>query len=585
MLNVEIAEIFEAIGDLLELKGVNRFRVIAYRRAGQTLRDLSEPVEAVAERDELDSLSGIGKDLAQKIRDYIETKHIKQYDDLKAEFPEGILDLLRIPGIGPKTLALIYNELGVGSGDDLLTAIEDGRLIELPGIQEKTLENIRKGLAFIASSGGRRLLGEALPPVEDLLQAVRRIPGVKRAETAGSLRRMQETIGDVDILAALEHVAKGNESKGKDVVKAFTELPQVAEVLAQGDTKGSIRLGDNLQVDLRVVDEDEFGAALQYFTGSKAHNVKVRGLARQMGLKINEYGVFKGKKKIAGKTEDEVYAALGLPLFEPELREDRGEVEAARAGRAKRGKLPKLVTLKDLKGEIHVHTEWSDGEGALEEVALQAKAAGCEYVALTDHSVTERIANGLSVERMWKKIEAVEALNKKRIGIEVFKAAEVDILPDGKLDYPDDLLEALDVVVASVHSGFKQTSDKMTGWIVDALDHPRVHVLGHPTGRLINAREPYAVDLDRVMAKAAERGVALEINGSYQRLDLSDVHARRGLKLGAILCLSTDAHRLAAVGRFELAVATARRAWVQASDVLNAKPLVSFKKWLAERRG
>lgn len=579
LLNTEIAEIFEAIGNLLEIRGENQFRIIAYRRAGQILRDLSESIESVADRNELDSISGIGEDLAQKIRDYIETRQIKQYEVLRAELPEGILDLLRIPGVGPKTISLFYNELGVGSADELLVAIRNGSLIELPGIKEKTIENIRKGLEFIASSEGRNLLGDVLPLVDDLIQAVRRISNVKRVGVAGSLRRMQETIGDVDILATTKR-----QIERKGVIELFTELPQVAKVLAQGNTKSSVRLSNGLQVDLRVVDEGEFGSAMQYFTGSKAHNVKIRGLARKLGLKVNEYGVFKGKKKIAGKTEEEVYSALGLPWFEPELREDRGEIEAVQIGRSNRGKLPNLVKLKDIKGEIHVHTEWSDGEGTIEEVALQAKAAGCEYVAHTDHSVTERIANGLSIERMWKKIEAIDALNKKRIGIEVFKAAEVDILLDGKLDYPDDLLDALDIVVASIHSGFKQTPDKMTGRINDALNHPRVHVLAHPTGRLLNSRESYEVDLDYVMATAAENGVALEINGSYQRLDLSDVHARRALELGAIFCLSTDAHRLTAVGRFELAVATARRAWIKKSDVLNTKPLLPFKAWLAQRR-
>ncbi len=552
---------------------------MAYRRAGQILRDLSEPIEAVAERNELDSITGIGEDLAQKIRDYINTREIKQYEILRAELPEGILDLLRIPGVGPKTIALFYNELGVGSIDELLVSIRDGNLSKLPGIKGKTVENIRKGLAFIASSDGRNLLGDVLPLIDDLIRALRRISGIKRAEVAGSLRRMQETIGDVDILATIKP-----KIKGKEVIELFTELPQVAKVLARGNTKGSVLLNNGFQVDLRVVSEDEFGSAMQYFTGSKAHNVKIRGLARKLGLKINEYGVFKGKKKIAGKTEEEVYATLGLPHFEPELREDRGEIEAAYLGQSKRGKLPSLVKLKDIKGEIHVHTEWSDGVGTIEEVALQAKAAGCEYVAHTDHSITERIANGLSIDRMWKKIEEIDALNKKGIGIEILKAAEVDILSDGKLDYPDDLLDALDVVVASIHSGFKQKSDKMTGRIVDALNHPRVHVLAHPTGRLLNSREPFAVDLDTVMATAVENGVALEINGSYQRLDLSDVHARRALELGAIFCLSTDAHRLAAVGRFELAVATARRAWIKKSDVLNTKPLTSFKTWLAQRR-
>ncbi|MFQ5915928.1 MAG: DNA polymerase/3'-5' exonuclease PolX [Nitrospinota bacterium] len=579
MLNAEIADIFEAIADLLDLKGENRFRIVAYRRAGQTLRDLSEPVEAVAGRDELTSLPGIGKDLAQKIRDYIATGRIEQYEKLKAEVPPGLTDLLRVPGLGPKTLALIHQELGVGSAEDLRAVIEDGRLLSLPGVQEKTVENIRKGLEFIAASGGRRLLGEVLAPVQEILSAVRKIPGVRRAEPAGSLRRMAETIGDVDLLASLKPPAEG-----KDVVRAFTELAQVNEVLARGETKGSVRLGDNLQVDLRVVPEGDYGSALQYFTGSKAHNVKVRGLARQKGLKINEYGVFRGKKKLAGRTEKEVYSALGLAYVEPELREDRGEVEAAQEGKPLNGNLPKLVRVSDLRGELHVHTEWSDGEGNLREVALRAKAAGYEYVALTDHSVSERVARGLSADRLRRQMEQIDALNREGLGIRILKGAEVDILGKGELDYPDDLLMGLEVVIAAVHSGFKQSADRMAGRILDALDHPAVHILAHPTGRLINAREPYAVDLERVMAKAAERGVALEVNGSHQRLDLSDVHARRALELGASLCLSTDAHRLEAIGGIELAVAQARRAWARKLDVLNTKTSSKLLEWLGTRR-
>ena len=574
MLNAQIADIFEGIADLLELKGENRFRIVAYRRAGQTLRDLSEAVEAVAERDELLSLPGIGKDLAQKIRDYIATGHIKQYESLKAEFPPGLTDLLRIPGLGPKTLALIHKELDVGNADELRAAIEDGRLLTLPGVQEKTVENLQKGLDFIAASGGRRLLGEVLEPVQELLATLRKIRGVGRAELAGSLRRMQETIGDVDLLASLKPRAKG-----KDVVRAFTEVPQAAEVLAKGETKGSVRLADGLQVDLRVVPRSDYGAALQYFTGSKAHNVEVRGRARQKGLKINEYGVFRGKRKLAGRTEEEVYGALGLAYIEPELRENRGEVETAQEK-----KLPRLVRKSDLRGDLHVHTEWSDGEGTLREVALRAVAARYEYVALSDHSVSQRVARGLSADRLWRKLEEVDALNKEDLEIRVFKAAEVDIRADGRLDYPDDLLMALEVVVAAVHSGFKQSSDRMTGRILDALEHPAVHILAHPTGRLINAREPYAVDLDRVMAKAAERGVALEVNGSYQRLDLSDVHARRALELGATLSLATDAHRLDAIGRTELMVAQARRAWARKPDVLNTKTLPKLLDWLSRPR-
>ncbi|MBI2880763.1 MAG: DNA polymerase/3'-5' exonuclease PolX [Candidatus Tectomicrobia bacterium] len=574
MRNAEIADIFEGIADLLDLKGENRFRIVAYRRAAQTLRDLSEPVEAVAERDELTQIPGIGKDLAQKIRDYIAKGRIEQYEKLKAEFPPGLTELLKIPGLGPKTLAMLHRERGVGSVEDLRAALEEGSLLGLPGVQEKTVENLRKGLAFITASGGRRLLGEVFAPVQELLSAVRKIPGVGRAEAAGSLRRMMETVGDVDLLASIK-----GKAQGKEVVRAFTEIPQVAEVLARGETKGSVRLGDGLQADLRVVADGEFGAALQYFTGSKAHNVKVRGLARQKGLKINEYGVFRGERKLAGKTEKEVYAALGLAYVEPELREDRGEVEAALEG-----KLPRLVERSDLRGELHVHTEWSDGEGSLREVALKAKAAGYEYVALTDHSVSQRVARGLSADRLRRKLEEIDALNREGPGIRVFRAAEVDILADGSLDYPDDLLKELDVVVAAVHSGFKQSADRMTGRILDALDHPCVHILAHPTGRLLQAREAYAVDLERVLAGAAERGVALEVNGSYQRLDLSDVHARRALDLGATLCLSTDAHRLEAVGRTELAVGQARRAWAKKSDVLNTKPTPKLLEWLSGRR-
>ena len=571
MLNNQIADLFEAIADILDLKGENPFRVSAYRRAARSLRDLSEAVEAVAARDALQTLPGIGKDLALKIQTYIETGKIEQYEKLIQEFPPDLLDLLHLPGLGPKTLAVFHRKLGVSNADDLQAVIENGRLLALPGVKEKTVENLQKGLVLRASGAGRRLLGDVYPIVQELLHAVRSLPGVTRADAAGSVRRMRETIGDVDLVAASK--------KGEAVVQGFRRLPPVEEILAAGKTKGSVRLEGGLQVDLRVVQQKDYGAALHYFTGSQAHNVRVRGLARDQGFKINEYGVFRGKKRVAGATEEDVYGALGLDYIEPELREDRGEVEAADSH-----ELPRLIEESDLRGDLHVHSNWSDGQGTLREVAEHAAAQGYAYVGITDHSYSSRVARGLSAERLWKKLEEVDALNREGLGVRILRAAEVDIRTGGGLDYDDDLLSALDLVIVSIHSGFKQSTDRMTGRILDALDHPAVHLLTHPTGRLIQAREAYALDLDRVLVRAAERGVALEINGNPRRLDLNDVQGRRAKEMGVLLALGTDAHRLDTIGRMTYAVGQARRAWVEKKDVVNTKTLKQFLKWLDRRR-
>lgn len=569
--NLQLAALFEQIADMLEIKGENRFRILAYRRAADSLSDLAEDVADVVRRDAATEIPGIGKDLAQKMREFVETGRLAYCDRLAKEIPEGLTDLLQIRGLGPKTLAVFHEKLKIKNLAGLEKALRSGRLAGLPGVREKTLENIRRGIDLYKSGMERRRLGEVLEPVEELRAAMAGFPGVRRVEVAGSLRRLRETVGDADLLA----VARD----GRAAVRHFTQLPGVEKVLAAGGTKGSVEIEDGFQVDLRVVPAESFGAALQYFTGSQAHGVRVRQLAKERGLKLNEYGVFRGKKRIAGRNEAGVYKALGLPFIPPELREDRGEVEAA----LKR-KLPKaLVALADIQGDLHTHSDWSDGHAPVAEMAEAAAALGYRYLAVTDHSVSSRIAGGLSLARLEKKRAEVAKLKKRLRKIHLLMGAEVDIRPDGALDYPDEVLRSLDVVIVAVHSAMGQGRDKMTGRILDALDHPGVHILGHPTGRLIGERAPYALDVDRVLERCAERGVAVEVNGSYRRLDLNDVYARRAMEMGCEVVIGSDAHEPSALAGVRLAVGQARRGWVEKERVVNCLSYAKLKRWLGNR--
>ncbi len=557
MKNKEIAEIFESLADILEITDQDPFRVGAYRKVARIVNDLPTDVAELAASGALTDIAGIGKGTAARIEEYLATGSIAAYDDARKTVPAGLVELLSVPGLGPKTIGLLWRQLGVKSLRGLKRAIRGQRILELPGIGPKKVENIEAGVRAYESRSGRLTLGGVLPTARAVLDALRALPGVERADLAGSVRRWRETIGDIDVLAASR--------KPATVIRAFIGLPLVDEVLAAGTTKASVRVAGALQIDLRVVRPASYGAALMYFTGSKAHNVRLRGLAQDNGLKLNEYGLYRGTRAVAAKTEEAVYGKLGLPLVPPELREDRGEVEAALAGA-----LPNLLESRHIRGDLHLHSNWSDGASSIKEIVRATRARGYAYAAVTDHTRSLGIAHGLSIERLEKQLEEIAAINRRLKGFTVLSGAEVDILADGRLDLPDEMLDRLDVVIASIHSGFQQPEDRITGRIVSAIENPRVDIIGHPTGRLLGSRPEYAVNLDRVMEAAARTRTALEINCYHERLDLNDVNARRAAELGIRLALGTDAHHCDQLWMMDLGVATARRAWVGPLSVLNA---------------
>jgi DNA polymerase (family 10) len=562
------------MADVLELRGENPFRIRAYRRAARTLEALTEDVALVAREGRLDDIPGIGRDLAGKIAEYLRTGRMKDLAAATRGIPPGVVELMHVPGIGPRTAKLLFDEEGIKGIDDLERRARAGTLKGVPGIQAKTEQNILRGIRLVRGGQERMSLGKALVLGQEIVRALERVSSVERVSVAGSLRRMKETVGDVDLLVT--------SSRPERVMHAFTHLDAVADVVERGETKAAIRHREGIQVDLRVVDPRCFGAALVYFTGSKAHNIRLRARAMKRGLKISEYGVFRGARarRIAGATEEEVYAAVGLPWIPPELREDRGEIDAAAAGT-----LPDLVALSDVRGDFHCHTNASDGQHSVEALVAAAERRGYAFVAVTDHSPSTRVTGGLDVPALRRHLAKVRAVQAKHPRITVLAGSECDILPDGSLDYPDAVLAELDVVVAAVHSRFKQTRVEMTRRIVKALEHPSVTVLGHPTGRLIGERAPYDVDLERVLRAAARHGKAVEINGYPERLDLDDVHARRAQELGVSIALGTDTHMLDHLGYMELAVATARRGWVEKAAVVNTWSREKLAAWLAARRG
>jgi len=568
--NFEIARLFDEIADLLELREENPFRIRAYRRAAQNVASLTEDVAARIERGE--KIAGIGKDLAEKIQTYLQTGTLPDLEALRREIPAGVVTLTRIQGLGPKTARLLYERLGVDSVEALEEACRSGRVLEVPGIRDRTRENILKGIETWKAGQARMPLGKALPLAQRLLENLANLEEVRAIEVAGSIRRRRETIRDIDILVTSSRPAK--------VMEAFVSLPEVASVLAHGETKSSIRHREGIQVDLRVVEPEAFGAALQYFTGSKAHNIRVRELAVRKGLKVSEYGVFEEKTdtRVAGRTEEEVYQAVGLPWIAPELREDLGEIEAAL-----KGQLPALVTTEAIRGDLHAHTNWSDGHHPLEALIEAAEARGYEYIIVSDHSRSSTVAGGLTPEELREQIAAIRAL-QARHRIRILAGSECDILADGRMDFPDDLLAELDIVLAAVHSRFKQSREEMTARICRALEHPYVNIFVHPTGRLIGERDPYDVDLDQVFETARRHGKAVEINASPTRLDLNDHHARRARELGVLLAIDTDTHFLDQLENMELGVAVARRAWVGPDQVVNTLPLDRLLAWAGQGR-
>ena len=568
--NAELARMFERIADALEIKGETGFRVAAYERAARALESLDKDASDLAAAGTLREVPGIGVGTAEKIEEYLKTGRMKRYDEALAGIPPGLMDLLEVPGLGGKTIRLAWTELGVKGPADLKQAIADGRLAALKGMGEKKADNIRRGMELRRKSAERIPIYEAMTIADRLLPYLKKHPGLVRVEPAGSLRRMRETIGDIDLLAAGKN--------GAALIAHFTACPEVERVLAAGGTKSSILvrgLSGPRQVDLRVVAPESFGAALQYFTGSKDHNIKLRGMAKERGLKISEYGVFRGARRIAGRDEEGVYRSLGLPFIPPEMREDRGEVELGLAG-----KLPPIVGYGDIRGDLHMHSRHSDGRQTIAELARAARKMGYAYLAVCDHSRSAAYAGGLSIETLRKEMKEIDALNARLKDFTILRAAEVDIRTDGRLDFPDAVLKELDLTVASIHSGFKKNA---TERIVAALRNPWVDVIGHPTGRLISGRAGYEMNIETVIRAAAEHGKALELNAYYDRLDLDEVNLKKAGDLGVMISLGTDTHAADGPAMMRFGVGIARRAWLGRSDILNCLTAAGIKKWRVNR--
>jgi len=566
--NREVAKVLYEIADFLEIKGVP-FKPRAYRKAAQSIETLSEDIQSIYKRDELRKIPGIGASIAAKIEELLETGSLEYLEELREELPEGLRELMEIEGIGPKTALKLYEKLKISSIDELEATAREGRISSLEGFGKRTEENILKGIELYRSAQERVLLGFILPVAQGMEERLREFEPVARVSLAGSIRRRKETIGDIDIVAVSEEPLR--------VMDFFTELPEIKKVLMKGTTRSSVLLTSNLQVDLRVVEKESFGSALQYLTGSKDHNIVLRDLAISKQWKLSEYGLFDRETdgRIAGETEEGIYQSLGLSYIEPELRENRGEIEASLQGR-----LPDLVKYGEIRGDLHVHSDWSEGAHSIEEMAEAAKSLGYEYLALCDHSKTLQIAHGMAEEDFRERDKEIESVNREIGGITVLSGVEVNIDSGGRLDIRDEVLKDLDVVVASVHSGFKQPKEKMTERILTAMHNDYVDIIGHPTGRLINKRAPYQVDLPRVFETAAELGVFLEINAFPDRLDLSDVNLFEARNYDVKFSINSDAHNKNHLRYVELGVATARRGWLEKKDIINTSSLKELRKLL-----
>jgi DNA polymerase (family 10) len=576
MKNKEIAQIFWEIASLLSLKNENPFRIRAYEKAAQVIESLPQPIEEIYEEGKLQTLPGIGSGMVEKISEYLSTGSLKYLEDLRKEIPAGLLEIMSIPGMGPKKAKLVYDKLHITSIAELEKAAKEGKLRHLEGFGEKTEQNILRGIQLKQQVKGRVLLFEGLRVANSIVEELKKLDEVVQISPAGSIRRKKETIGDIDILVT---VKRGKEQK---VMDRFTHLPIVKEVLASGVTKSSIITEEGIQVDLRVVDPNQYGAALQYFTGSKEHNIALRELANKKKLTISEYGVFKvgeKEKPIAGKTEEEVYRVLGLDYIPPELRENRGEIEAAAEH-----KLPKLVKEEDILGDTHIHSKYSDGGNSITEIIEKARQMKLSWVIVCDHSQSLKVAGGVSVKDLYKKIEEINKMKIVVKDVRVLCGMEVDILPDGRLDYPDEVLKDLDFVIAAVHTGFKQSEEQMTNRVMKAMENKYVHALSHPSGRLIGKRDPYAINMDKILKKAAEMGVWLEINAFPERLDLNDIYSKKAKEMGILLAIGTDAHNLTQMEYLYQGVYVAQRAWLEKKDVINTYPYEELLKLLKYRR-
>jgi DNA polymerase (family 10) len=574
MKNASISELFSEMADIMEILGDDPFRINSYRKVARVIGDMPTDVEEMLTTGRLAEAPGVGKSSLAKIEEFIKTGKITAHQELLKKIPQTLLELLKIPGMGPKGVKAVYEKLKIKNIVGLKTAIEKGRLATLPGFGEKKASVIARGIEFLAKSTGRIRLDQAFEAANMVIESVRELSGVGKIQFAGSLRRYTETIGDVDVLIA----AKG----GKKIIDAFVGTKFVQEVLSAGRTKGSAIIATSscpVHVDVRVLPDESFGAALQYFTGSKQHNVHLREMAVKAKLKLSEYGLFRGKKMIAGTAEEQIYNKLKLDYIDPILREDRGEIEAAL-----KHSLPELIRLEDVKGDFHIHTVASDGACEIGELAEAARKRGYKFICITDHSVSSAIAHGLTAARMAKHIEHIRRVAERTKNIAVFAGAEVDILADGSLDYDNKLLSELDFVVASIHSGMTSSRERVTSRTLKAMDNPYVQCIGHPTGRLIGEREPMDIDMQAVIKHAAQTHTALEVNASPYRLDLKDVHCKMAVEAGVKLVIGTDAHKLPQLAYVGFGVATAGRGWATKSDIINTLPLAKLKSWLAAKR-
>jgi DNA polymerase (family X) len=572
MKNSEIARVFHDMADLLELKGENVFKIRAYRRAAQVIEHLPKEMAVMLEQGEdFQKIPAVGEAIAKKSAELITTGKLEAYENLKAEFPEGITRLLEIPGIGPKTAHLLSSELKITSTEQLEDAINDGKVAHLFRMGEKTAQNLRHKIQAMRRKDQRIPIGQALPIVEDILNTLSSLPGVKNMTSAGSLRRFRETVGDIDIMGTADNPEK--------LINEFVALPVVKEVLAKGPTKASVILSPGLQADLRMVEHDSFGSLLQYFTGSKEHNIALRTKYQKKGLKLSEYGITDVSRDKLEKfaTEEAFYRRLGMQYIPPEIREDQGEIELS-----ERNAIPRLVDLRDIKGDFHAHSKWSDGNNTIEEMAVAAKNEGYKYIAITDHSKGLGIAHGLTEERLKEQLREIRRLNQKLKGFRILCGMEVDIRADGSIDMPDHLLAELDCTVGAVHSSFNQSKERMTRRIIKAIENPQIDIIAHPTSRLIGEREPTAVDMEAVFKAAVKHNKALEINAMPSRLDLKDIHIHRARELGIMLAIGTDSHTAAQLKLMRFGVGMARRGWCEPKHILNClsldKVLAFFKK-------
>lgn len=573
MTNRDIAEILRQIAFLLDMDGV-AFKPRAYEKAAYAVEALDEPLQDVYARGgvkALEEIPGIGASIAQKLAELLTTGRMAYYEELRRKYPIDLPALMGIEGVGPKTIRALYEALGITTLDELEHAARHGRIRQLPRFGEKTEAAILRGIELLRRRRGRFLLGDILPLMEDVCARLGALPEVERVEIAGSLRRRKETVGDADLLVISRRPGR--------VMDVFVTLPDVEHVYEKGETRSRVRFRNGLDVDLRVVPRESFGAALQYFTGSKEHNIALRRIAEKMGLKLNEYGLFRGERRVAGRTEEEIYEALGLSYIPPELREDRGEIEAARQQR-----LPRLIEYGDLRGDLQVQTNWTDGANSIEEMALEARRLGLQYIAITDHTRSLAMTRGSDEAKLLEQIAEIRRLNRKLSGIRILTGAEVNIRKDGTLDIRDDVLAQLDVVGIAVHSHFTMSRQEMTERIVRAMRNPHADILFHPTGRILLKREPYEVDIEEIIRVARETGTVLEIDAYPERLDLKDEHIRKAVEAGVKLVIDSDAHHVGHFRVLSYGIAQARRGWARREDILNTLPCEEFLAHLKDGR-